>query len=74
MGGYSMRGNNLFGINLNSYSNVSDVNLTYTSLLYGNGPGNLRSVRTYNLTNELTGILNSLFEKCFYNSNFQIFI
>ena len=69
-----MRGNNLFGINLNSYSNVSDVNLTYTSLLYGNGPGNLRSVRTYNLTNELTGILNSLFEKCFYNSNFQIFI
>jgi len=55
MGGYSLRGNHLFGINLNSYSNVSDVNLTYTSLLYGNGPGNLRAVRNYNLTNEETG-------------------
>jgi alkaline phosphatase len=56
MGGYSLRGNPLFGINLNTFTpNVSDVNLTYTSLLYGNGPGNLRAVRNYNLTNEETG-------------------
>ena len=57
MGGYSIRGNSLFGINLSKKSNVSGVNLTFTSLLYGNGPGNLRSVRNYNLTSEQTGIV-----------------
>lgn len=55
MGGYSSRGNPILGVNLNRYSNVSGHNLTYTSLLYGNGPGGLRSIRTTNLTNEITG-------------------
>ena len=55
MGGYSVRGNPILGINLNKYANVSEHNLTYTSLMYGNGPGGLRSIRRHNLTNEETG-------------------
>lgn len=39
MGGNSLRGNPILGIALNSYSNISDSNVTYTSLTYGNGPG-----------------------------------
>ena len=35
--------------------NTSDISLTFTSLLYGNGPGGLRQIRTRNLTNEETG-------------------
>ncbi|CAF1139650.1 unnamed protein product, partial [Brachionus calyciflorus] len=56
MGGYSLRGNPILGINLNSYSNLSQANVTYTSLLYGNGPGGPLpgSVRKTNLTNIIT--------------------
>lgn len=53
--GYSLRGNPILGINLNKESNVSDLGYTYTSLIYGNGPGGIRSVRKRNLTNEETG-------------------
>lgn len=35
-------------------ANVSDSNLTYTSILYGNGPGGLKKIRTHNLTNDVT--------------------
>ncbi|RNA41849.1 alkaline tissue-nonspecific isozyme [Brachionus plicatilis] len=53
MGGYAIRGNPILGINLNHVSNVSKLNLTYTSLLYGNGPGGINpdSLRNTNLTN-----------------------
>lgn len=57
LGGWTLRGNPIFGISLNIRSNVSDANLTYTSILYGNGPGGLQSIRTKNLTNEITGTL-----------------
>lgn len=55
--GYSIRGNPILGINLNHVSNVSKLNLTYTSLLYGNGPGGINpdSLRNTNLTNIDTG-------------------
>ena len=56
IGGYANRGNDLFGINRNQNSepNLGGNNLTYTALLYGNGPGNLRQIRTKNLTDEET--------------------
>lgn len=34
----------------------SSDNLTYTPLLYGNGPGKLKNIRDYNLTEKETGI------------------
>jgi hypothetical protein len=55
MGGNSMRGNPILGIALTPKLNLSDSNLTFTSLLYGNGPGALLSIRKTNLTNEITG-------------------
>lgn len=55
IGGYAQRGNSILGINLNKYSNVSDTQVTYTSLIYGNGPGGLREIRKENLTNSQTG-------------------
>jgi alkaline phosphatase len=54
VGGNSLRGNQIYGLALTRYINVSDSNLTYTSILYGNGPGGLRKIRSYNLTNEGT--------------------
>lgn len=53
--GYSLRGNPILGINLNRWSNVSELNVTYTSLMYANGPGGLLAIRRTNLTNEITG-------------------
>ncbi|CAF0976264.1 unnamed protein product [Brachionus calyciflorus] len=50
IGGNSLRGNPVYGLALTSYVNVSDANLTYTSILYGNGPGGLVKIRDYNLT------------------------
>lgn len=57
IGGNSLRGNPIYGIAKTSYSNVSDSNLTFTSLLYGNGPGGLMKIRNFNLTNEITSII-----------------
>jgi hypothetical protein len=54
IGGNSNRGNNVYGIAV-SYKNLSDVNLTFTSILYGNGPGGLLNIRKHNLTNSITG-------------------
>jgi alkaline phosphatase len=48
------RGNPLFGINVNVNKNLSDSNLTYTTLMYSNGPGGLTQIRKHNLTNEIT--------------------
>lgn len=42
------------GIALNSYSNISDSNVTFTSLSYGNGPGGILRLRRFNLTNNET--------------------
>ncbi|RNA26010.1 alkaline tissue-nonspecific isozyme isoform X1 [Brachionus plicatilis] len=50
LGGNSLRGNPVLGLALTSYTNVSDANLTYTSILYGNGPGGLLKIRDFNLT------------------------
>lgn len=51
-----IRGNNLFGLNfnMNYNSEVAADNLTYTPLLYANGPGRLPEIRTYNLTENIT--------------------
>ena len=43
-------------INNGHWTNLSDSNLTYTSLNYANGPGGIRQVRKHNLTNAETGI------------------
>lgn len=53
-GGNSLRGNPVLGLALTSYTNTSDVNLTYTSILYGNGPGGLLKIRDFNLTSNDT--------------------
>lgn len=37
-----------------SNKSVSDDGLTFTPLLYGNGPGRLSKRRDYNLTEEMT--------------------
>lgn len=58
LGGNSLRGNPIYGLALTSYVNVSDSNLTYTSILYGNGPGGLLNIRDYNLTMEETQNVN----------------
>lgn len=54
IGGYSMRGSSIMGLALNIFykKNVSDLNTTFTSLAYANGPGGLREIRTRNLTHE----------------------
>ena len=54
LGGWTERGNPVLGISKNNRGNTSDVNLTHTSILYGNGPGGLLKIREYNLTNEET--------------------
>jgi alkaline phosphatase len=56
LGGYAVRGNDLLGINVAKESSLSNLGLTYTPLLYGNGPGGLLKIRDYNLTNEITSI------------------
>ena len=58
MGGYSIRGNSILGINLSGYmsDNSSGTGVTYTSLIYGNGPAGLREIRKTNLTSSDTGI------------------
>jgi len=43
------------GVVKSGYQNLSDSNLTFTSILYGNGPGGLLLIRTNNLTDEQTG-------------------
>lgn len=55
------------GLALARNANVSDANLTFTSILYGNGPGGLKSIRTRNLTNEETRIMRRIFYlECFF--------
>ncbi len=59
IGGYNKRGNNIFHINEQAPlgQTLGDLNMTYTPLLYGNGPGapqSMQSIRTHNLTNEET--------------------
>ncbi len=56
IGAYNRRGGDIFGLNYNMLykSPVSDENLTFTPLLYGNGPGTLKQIRTYNLTDSAT--------------------
>ncbi len=56
LGGYANRGNSIFGLVYNSYSNLSNSNLTYTSLAYANGPGGLLKIRTKNLTDDEVGM------------------
>jgi hypothetical protein len=53
-------------INVLYKSNVSDSNLTFTSLLYGNGPGGLREIRHKNQTNEETNDVNYIQESAVY--------
>jgi hypothetical protein len=51
------RGNDIFGLNFDISQNDSinpDTKLTFTPLLYGNGPGHLKIERDYNLTYEMT--------------------
>ena len=54
LGGYAFRGNPIFGITYTNELNYTLNNLTYTPLLYGNGPGYQGVPRTYNLTSEQT--------------------
>ncbi len=56
LGGYNKRGGDIFGLNYNMIykSAVNEENLTYTPLLYGNGPGKLKEIRRYNLTDVQT--------------------
>lgn len=56
MGGYSNRGNPMFGINRdqNGEPKLDKKNQTYTSLNYANGPGGLKKIRNRNLTDEET--------------------
>lgn len=56
MGGYSNRGNPVFGINRdqNAEPKLDSKNQTYTSLNYANGPGGLKKIRNRNLTDEET--------------------
>ena len=58
LGGNALRGNKIYGVALKNWpyrQNSSDTSLTYTSLLYGNGPGGLKKIRNRNLTNAETG-------------------
>ena len=58
IGGNAFRGNKIYGLTSKNWperKNTSDINLTYTSLLYGTGPGGLKRIRNRNLTNEETG-------------------
>ena len=57
IGGYSLRGNDVFGLVYNPYGNLTDKNLTFTSLGYANGPGGLQEIRKKNLTDEEVGML-----------------
>ena len=42
------------GLTYNKYGNVSDSNLTFTPLLYGNGPGYQKTIRNFSLTDAQT--------------------
>ena len=53
-------------INVFYNKNVSDSNITFTSLLYGNGPGGLRQIRSKNQTNEETNHVNYTQESAVY--------
>lgn len=55
IGGYSKRGNPIFGLVRSiEYGDVSTNGYTFTSLSYGNGPGGLKQIRERNLTEEET--------------------
>ena len=56
MGGYAFRGNSILGVVQGKFVNVSELKLTFSSLLYGNGPGfyNLTQIRSTNLTSDQT--------------------
>ena len=58
LGGYANRGNPLFGIVHNKDEQLTRQNLTYTPLMYANGPGWRSVQRTWNLTKEETGKAN----------------
>lgn len=57
IGGYAIRGNPLFGVVISNEEALTTNRTTFTSLLYGNGPGTLFSPRATNLTNAETGKL-----------------
>lgn len=57
LGGYSDRGNPIFGLTTEKEKKVLDQrNLTFSTLLYANGPGfySLEKLRDVNLTEEVT--------------------
>jgi hypothetical protein len=58
--------NKIQGIVKTGYMNLSESNLTFTSILYGNGPGGLLTIRTKNLTDEQTGKQIEIIKNTFY--------
>ena len=59
IGGYSLRGNPILGINLSGFMSsnyTTGTNVSYTSLIYGNGPSGLLEIRKTNLSTSETGI------------------
>jgi alkaline phosphatase len=54
IGGFASRGGDILGLTVNQYPSNTAPNLTFTTLLYANGPGGLRKIRTRNLTQEET--------------------
>ncbi len=56
IGGFATRGVDILGVTLlpDKYMTSLTPNLTFTTLLYGNGPGGIRKIRTKNLTYEET--------------------
>lgn len=66
LGGDADRGNPILGI-VKNWKTLSDSNLTYTSISYGNGPGGLKKIRTHNLTNTETEKKSYVQESSIYN-------
>jgi alkaline phosphatase len=58
IGGYGVRGSPLFGV-LHSKDDETMLsqpnNVSFTPLVYGNGPGGLLEIRRTNLTDKITG-------------------
>jgi alkaline phosphatase len=54
IGGFASRGDDILGLTENTWKSKTTPNLTFTTLLYANGPGGLRAIRTRNLTHEET--------------------
>jgi len=57
IGGYANRGNPIFDINKDQKEKPilsEDKKLTFTAIGYGNGPGAIKQIRTFNLTVNIT--------------------